>query len=394
MSDLSVKISEPSQFKVSEPSQVKDAHSSSTDNPIRVRPPISFASPSAFARSVYARFISLWTPSFVRSILYGQILSLVLTGITVQTTELVMRNWILPSTQVIFPYVCLFIVYTPYTIYRYGFKGWGKLILYDGWKYFLLTLIDVEGGFLYIKVANEYSIHVDLADSGQAFGYTDLMSCMLLDAWTIPVCMFVCWIVMRVRYHWSQILGVVICIGGLALLVTSDLRTGKNGEATRKGEGDGFMVAAATLLGIVNAISEFFVLGQIGLWGILISTTQASIVEHKKWKLATWDGTTGAFTSYTFQMMLFRLASSPYFNMSLLTSDFYGLLFGLFLFHYKPYWLYFVAFVIVIFGLIVYFWKATPEEQGITDIKYPKYINVRGGGGNFESGGSTEKDVA
>lgn len=47
---------------------------------------------------------------------------------------------------------------------------------------FLLTLTDVEGGFLYIKVANEYSIHMDLADGGQAFGYTDLMSCMLLDA--------------------------------------------------------------------------------------------------------------------------------------------------------------------------------------------------------------------
>jgi len=96
MSDLSVKISEPS--------QVKDAHSGSAqaDNPIRVRPPISFASPSAFARSLYA-FLSLWTLSFVRSILYGQVLSLVLTGITVQTTELVMRNWILPNTQVIFP---------------------------------------------------------------------------------------------------------------------------------------------------------------------------------------------------------------------------------------------------------------------------------------------------
>jgi len=32
--------------------------------------------------------------------------------------------------------------------------------------------------------------------------------------------------------------------------VTSDLRTGKDGEEKRKGEGDGFMVAAATLLGI------------------------------------------------------------------------------------------------------------------------------------------------
>ena len=41
----------------------------------------------------------------------------------------------------------------------------------------------------------------------------------------------------------------VICIGGLALLVASDLLTGKNGEAKRKGEGDGFMLIASTLFG-------------------------------------------------------------------------------------------------------------------------------------------------
>jgi len=34
--------------------------------------------------------------------------------------------------------------------------------------------------------------------------------------------------------------------------------------------------------------------------------------------------------AYVIQMLLFRVASSPYFNMSLLTSDFYGLLFGTF----------------------------------------------------------------
>lgn len=27
--------------------------------------------------------------------------------------------------------------------------------------------------------------------------------------------------------------------------------------------------------------------------------------------------------------------------------------------HYKPYWLYFVAFAVVILGLVIYFWSAT-----------------------------------
>ena len=39
-------------------------------------------------------------------------------------------------------------------------------------------------------------------------------------------------------------------MGGLALLVTSDLLTGKNGDAKRKGEGDGFMIISSTLFGL------------------------------------------------------------------------------------------------------------------------------------------------
>lgn len=341
------------------------------------RPPISLTSPSTFARSICARFIAIWTPSFVRSILYGQVLSVALTFVSVLTTELVDRNWVLPSTQVFFSYASMFIVYTPYTVYKYGLKGWCKLLVQDGWKYLILTLGDFEAGYLYIK----------------AFGYTDLMSCMLLDAWTIPVCMLVCWAVMRVRYHWTQILGVVICIGGLALLVTSDLLTGKNGNPTRSGEGDGFMLAASTLFGFVNAAEEFYVrrsplyevLGQMGLWGMVASSVQSLILERQKWKTSTWDGATAGllmgntisvFIIYTLQMMLFRVASSPYFNISLLTSDFYGLLFGLFLFRYSPYWLYFVAFAIVISGLVIYFWHATPEGQGTTKVGLPKYLNT------------------
>ncbi|KAL4078572.1 solute carrier family 35 member SLC35F1/F2/F6 [Scleroderma yunnanense] len=353
------------------------AHSSTLEDHSHLpsRPSISFDSPFAFFRSLSLRFVSLWSRSFALAFLYGQLLSSGLTVMSVITTELVKHDWVLPSTQTFFPYVILCSVYTPYTIYKYGFIGWCKLIIRDGWKYFCLILLDFEGGFLYVK----------------AFGYTDLLSCSLLDAWNIPVCMFVCYMLIGVRYHWTQILGALICIGGLGLLVASDVATNKNGEAPRRAEGDGFMIAAATLYGTANALEEVFVrkspiyevLGQMGMWGMIVSATQASILEHKKWMSTTWDSTTIGLlvgysisvpVGYSMQMVLFRLASSPYFNLSLLTSDFYSLLFGLVLFHYRPYWLYFIAFVIVITGLVVYFCHAKLEEQGNNDIKRPHYI--------------------
>lgn len=54
----------------------------------------------------------------------------------------------------------------------------------------ILAACDVEGNFLVVK----------------AYQYTTLLSCMLLDAWAIPVCLLFSWIYMRPKYHWTQIL--------------------------------------------------------------------------------------------------------------------------------------------------------------------------------------------
>jgi len=219
---------------------------------------------------------------------------------------------------------------------------------------------------------------------------------MLLDAWAIPVCMFFSYLYMRTRYHWTQILGVMICVTGLGLLVASDQLTNKDWAPPNKGKGDAFMILGATLYGFTNATEEFLVrrrplyevVGQLGMWGMIINGIQASGLEHKEWKQATWSGenigllvayTAAMFILYTVAPLLYRLASSAYFNLSLLSSDFYGLLFGLFLFHFKPYWLYFPSFAVVILGLIVYFWHSTPEEQGKNDIRVPVYVTRRGG---------------
>jgi len=180
-------------------------------------------------------------------------------------------------------------------------------------------------------------------------------------------------------------------MGGLGLLVASDLLTGKNWEAVDKGKGDAFMIAAGTLYGFSNATEELFVrkrplhevVGQLGMFGFIINIIQASSLEHELIMNGKWNAiTVGLILAYTAAMLvlytvsplLYRLASSTYCNLSLLSSNFYGLLFGLLLYHYKPFWLYFVSFFVVMVGLVTYFWTSTPEEQGVLDPQTPVYI--------------------
>ncbi|PFH51548.1 hypothetical protein AMATHDRAFT_142389 [Amanita thiersii Skay4041] len=344
------------------------------------RPAIQFSSSGAFFRSLGARWSSVWTKRFTLSLLAGQIVSLCITCTNVTTTELVNRGLALPTMQTNFLYFTLFLIYTPYTMYKYGLKGWGNLVLRDGWRYFILAACDVEGNFLVVKASFAYQ-------------YTDLLSAMLLDAWAIPVCIFFSWLFMRPKYHWTQLLGVFICIGGLGLLVASDQITQKDWNAVNRGKGDAFMIAGATLYGFTNATEEFFVrkrplyevVGQLGMYGFIINGIQASALEHTLIKNGTWNVglllayTAAMFILYTVAPLLYRLASSAYYNLSLLSSDFYGLLFGLFLYHYHPYWLYFIAFAVIIAGLITYFWYSAPEEQGVVDPQAPKYVNKKRG---------------
>ncbi|KAG9082890.1 hypothetical protein FRC06_004789 [Ceratobasidium sp. 370] len=161
-------------------------------------------------------------------------------------------------------------------------------------------------------------------------------------------------------------------------------------------KGDLFMLAGVTLYGISNATEAILVrkrpvhevVGQIGMYGMVLNTIQAVALEHEGIRKARWDGpiigllvafTTGRslFILYSVAPLLYRSASSVYYNLSLLSSDFYGLLFGLGLYHYHPYWLYFVAFAVIICGLVVYFWQSTPEEQGQLNPQVPEYVTAR-----------------
>ncbi|CCO29877.1 putative solute carrier family 35 member C320,08 [Rhizoctonia solani AG-1 IB] len=132
----------------------------------KVRPPLDYSSFGNFWASVGARTRSIFTRRFVLALLGGQLVSICITCTSVSTTELVNRGWSLPTTQTFFLYFALFVLYTPYTIYQYGFKGWGNVVIKDGWKYFILAACDVEANFLVVN----------------AYKYTNLLSCMLLNS--------------------------------------------------------------------------------------------------------------------------------------------------------------------------------------------------------------------
>lgn len=104
-------------------------------------------------------------------------------------------------------------------------------------------------------------------------------------------------------------------MAGLGLLVGADQLTKKDYAAVNKGKGDAFMILGATLYGfsesltrgpidetddwlVANATEEFFVrrrplyevVGQLGMWGVIINGVQASLIEHNKMKEVSWSG--------------------------------------------------------------------------------------------------------
>jgi hypothetical protein len=113
------------------------------------------------------------------------------------------------------------------------------------WKYALLALVDVEANYLVVR----------------AYQYTTIESVALLDCFAIPCVMALSAAVFAVKYRSAHIVGVATCLGGLALLVVSDIVTernaGANAGASSKVTGDVLTLCGAALY----AVSNLYVFG-------------------------------------------------------------------------------------------------------------------------------------
>ena len=186
----------------------------------------------------------------------------------------------------------------------------------------------------------------------------------------------------------------------MGILLASDHITGSNGGDISRGDqlkGDLFALAGATFYGLTNIAEEYLVskrplyevVGQIGFWGTIISGAQTGIFDRPAWRSATWNGpVAGYFVGYTLILSLFystapimfRMASAAFFNISLLTGNFWGVVTGIQLFHLHIHWMYPIAFVCIIGGLVVYFvgrkalgdarkpWLGKNQEEGVSGV--------------------------
>ncbi|KAG0232663.1 hypothetical protein BGW41_001753 [Actinomortierella wolfii] len=294
----------------------------------------------------------------------GQLLSLCITATSVMTTKLSENQVSIPTTQSFLNYFVLGVVYTSITIYKKGFRGWLHIMRRRAGYYMIFAVVDVEANYFMVK----------------AYSYTSLLSAMLLDSWTIPcvVLLSVFFLKMRfVRYHY---LGVFICMVGMALLIWSDMMAGKDYPGIDYVKGDLFCLLGATLYAVSNVYQEFLVrqtpmyevIGQMGMWATVLNGVQLAILERTELQRIEWSGSIvgyiigfdiAMFILYSVSPILLRRASATFFNLSLLTSDFYTLIFGIILFKAEIQKLYPVAYVLIISGIIVYNIKPAPEPK-------------------------------
>lgn len=299
----------------------------------------------------------LSTLDFWAIILVGQILSLCITATNTFSTFLASAGTSIPAFQTIFNYLLLTLIYLPLTLHRTGPRPFLRLVLRDGWKYLILSFLDVEGNYFTVL----------------AYRYTNILSAQLLNFWSIVCVVAVSFFVLRVRYRPFQIAGVLLCCGGMGLLLASDHMTGANGgPAADMVKGDLFGLLGATFYGLSNVFEEWFVsrrpvhevLAFLGVFGIIINGVQAAIFDRASFASAVWTPAVGGYLAgYTLALTIFyslvplmlRMGSAAVFDISLLTANFWGVIIGIRVFGYVIHFLYPIAFVLIILGLVVYF---------------------------------------
>lgn len=315
---------------------------------------------------------------FLKAFAWGQLVSLWLCGTAVFSGLLQQQGVQTPTAQSFLNYVLLCLVFTVMLACRQEVEGrhLGIILQKDGWKYAILALIDVEANYLVVK----------------AYKYTTITSIQLLDCFSIPVVVALSWKLLNARYTWLHLVGVAVSILGLVGLVVSDVISHRNeggGGGSNQGLGDLLVILGACLYGVSNVGQEFIVknyhrtdfLGMIGLFGSLISGVQFIILErdevskldlssYKIWM--PWIGyVVCLFLIYTCMSVAIQKTSATTVNISILSADFYALLFGLFIFHYQFHVLYIIAFVLIVAGIVVY----SLRPIGETELREPSEVS-------------------
>ncbi|RVX11713.1 Solute carrier family 35 member F2 [Vitis vinifera] len=281
-------------------------------------------------------------------LLLGQVVSFVLAVSGFTSSFIADLGVDAPLTQSFFTYLCLALVNGSILLYR-------RQRLQVSWYWYLfLGFIDVQGNYLVNK----------------AFQYSSLTSVALLDCWTIPWVIILTWIFLGTRYSIWQFFGAALCVAGLGLVLLSDAGVGGEG-GSRPLLGDTLVIAGTLCIAMSNVGEEFCVkkkdrvelMSMLGLFGLLVSVCEISIVELKSLESIEWSTkivlafvgfALSNFLFYTLVPFLLKISGATMFNLSALTSDMWAVVIRIFFYRQKVDWLYYLSFAVVAIGIIIY----------------------------------------
>ena len=281
------------------------------------------------------------------------------------------------------------------------------------WAYFIFSFITVEATYFTFL----------------SYKYTTLMSAALLDNFNIFAAMIASRLILKRRYSWRHLTGVFICLLGVVFNIFSDVEEAR--DETSEGDiasqfeakeyphrliGDLLAILGGVLFGVCDVGIELIVknfggvdeyLGCVGFFGFFISIVQAAIIERsaiakflspdeismEKFeeydspydapRTCTQNHALALLLAYTFAGYLFNYGMSRFLTVSetallmisILTADLWSVLFTVFAQHIMPSHFFFIAFVIVIAGVVIY--EMSPSPLGASeDLQIHKEIEI------------------
>ncbi|XP_023756303.1 uncharacterized protein LOC111904820 isoform X2 [Lactuca sativa] len=245
-----------------------------------------------------------------------------------------------PFTLAFFSYFASTLVFGSVLLYRRQ-----KLKISWYW-YVLLGFVDVQGSYLV----------------NTAYQFSSITSVTMLDCSTVVWVIILTWIFLGTKYSLWQFFGAALCVSGLFLVLLSD--SGVGGSSGRNPIlGDILVIAGTCFFALSNVGEEFCVkkvdrievLTMLGLFGMLVSIVEMIFFERKNIESISWSPEVAS--------------GATLFNLSLLTADMWAVVIRVFLYHQKVDWLYYVSFLLVGIGLVIY----SKTEKNLNEL--PKVEN-------------------
>jgi solute carrier family 35 protein F1/2 len=314
----------------------------------------------------------LWTFLSEEAVWRGQLLSLLVAGSGIFATMLADMHPTgnFPTFMGFLNYTCvaLFVFYTYYLdedkpAYRVEDLRPSRL-QNQWWLYLIGAVLDVEANFC-----------VTLA-----YSYTNITSVMLLDCFTIPCVMILSRGFLKARYVRNHYIGTALAIAGMACIIANDTKNSDDMDDALLG--DLLVVGGVSLYACSNVLQEAVMktdareeyLVIMPGFASVISMLQCLLLEaprlvHLDWRLDTALFMTGfVFCMFFFYLNVSRLlvcSDSALFNLSLLTSDVYAVLFSVIFTGAWVSWMYLLAFFFVCIGIYIYHNEKSPTEAGV-----------------------------